>query len=206
MARTLDLAKRAAILKAARAIFIKDGYAVAKMSDIAYEAGVAQGTLYLYYESKEVLASAIGEEFFERLITQFGSIVQKIEDPDGVVALVDWALQVADQDRVILAMAKERKNSLKSKREGRERMATQLATALSDLMSRGVSRHYRDSTTLANLVLALMRRVLMSYAIYEDENTDELKAGTVVMLQHALFDDVTLTASRLIKRKQQRNA
>jgi AcrR family transcriptional regulator len=200
MARTLDQTKRTAILTAARTIFVKDGYASAKMSDIATEAGVAPGTLYLYYENKEALASAIGEDFFARLGTQFASIIQEIEDPEGIVSLVDWALQVADEERVVLAMAKEHRQS--KRKEGRLRFVGQLADALSLLMSRGVIRNYSDATTLADVVLAVMRRVIMSYAIFEDENTDQLKATAVTVLQHALFDDVTLAAYRLVKRKQ----
>jgi AcrR family transcriptional regulator len=202
MVRTLDSAKREAILAAAKSIFIKDGYAAAKISDIAAEAGVAPGTLYLYFESKESLAGAIGEEFFDRLISQFGAIVKEIEDPDSIVTLVDWALQIADQERVVLSMAKEQHSGVKPKREGRKRMVSQLAEAFSDLMSRGIIRQYSDVTILAELVLALMRRLIMSSAVFEDESTDELKAGAVAMLRHALFDDVTLAASRLVKRKR----
>jgi AcrR family transcriptional regulator len=205
MVRTLDLAKRTAILTAARSIIIRDGYAAAKMSDIASEAGVAPGTLYLYFENKEALASAIGEEFFSRLIPQFGSIIQKIEDPDGIVALVDWAAQIALQERVVLAMSRERNHGPKPKQQARERLVSELAGALGNLASRGVIRQYEDPTTLAQFVLALMRRVIMSYAVYEDENVDRLKAGAIAMLQHALFDDVTLAASRLLERKRQRD-
>ena len=61
MVRTLDPRKRTTILKAARTIFLKDGYASTKMSDIASEAGVAPGTLYLYFESKEALFKALVE-------------------------------------------------------------------------------------------------------------------------------------------------
>ena len=202
MVRTLDLAKRTAILAAAKAIFSKDGYAVAKMSDIAAEAGVAPGTLYLYFENKEALSSAIGEEFFSQLTSQFSSIVQKIEDPDGIVTLVDWALKVADEDCVSVALMKERHRSQTKRSEGHQRFIGQLAQSLSDLMAHGVIRQYSDATTLANMVLAVMRRVIMSYAIFEDESTDELKAGAIAMLQHALFDDVTLAAHRMVKRGQ----
>jgi len=201
MVRSLDLSKKKAILKAAKAIFIKDGYTAAKMSDIALEAGVAPGTLYIYFENKDALAGAIGEEFFSRLIAQLKSIIQKIKGPDGIVTLVDWALQIAQQERAILAMVKERNKDLKSKIEERKRLVTQLAEALSNLVSRGIIRPYTDTTTLASLLMALVRRIIMSKAIFQDENTDELKAGAIKILQHILFDDVTLMASRLIKRK-----
>jgi AcrR family transcriptional regulator len=203
MVRTLDLAKRTAILTAAKTIISKDGYAAAKMSDIAAEAGVAPGTLYLYFENKEALASAIGEEFFAKLFSEFGAIFQNLEDPDGIVAIVDWAARVAERDRDVLAMAKERVSNPQSKHEHRRRIIGELAQILSNLMSRGIIRPYDDAKALADMILATMRRVIMSRAVFDDENTDVLKVAAITMLQHALFDDVTVAANRLLKRRQQ---
>lgn len=47
--------KRAAILDAARTIFSRKGYADTAVDDVAEEARVAKGTLYLYFKSKEEL-------------------------------------------------------------------------------------------------------------------------------------------------------
>jgi AcrR family transcriptional regulator len=47
--------KRTVILDAARAIFSRQGYAAAAVDDVAEEAGIAKGTLYLYFKSKEEL-------------------------------------------------------------------------------------------------------------------------------------------------------
>jgi TetR/AcrR family transcriptional regulator, fatty acid metabolism regulator protein len=204
MVRTLDLAKRTAILSAAKSIFARDGYSLAKISDIAAEAGIAPGTLYLYFENKEALASVIGEEFLSGIIAQFGSVIRKIKDPKGVVSLVEWGLQIADEDRDVLAMVKERRQDRKSKNDGRRRFLAEIADSLLHLMSSGVIRQYNDVTILADLVLALMRRIIMSHALFENDNTDELKAGAVVVLQHVLFDDVTLAASRLLRAKRGR--
>lgn len=202
MVRTLDPAKRSAIITAAKTIIFRDGYVASKMTDIAAEAGVAPGTLYLYFDNKESLASAIGEEFFSRLIDEFGTMILKIDDPDGIEALVDWALETGDRERLVLAMVRDRKNELKSKQESRQRLVSRLSESLADLISRGVIRKYSDTNALAQMVLALMRRVLMAHAVFQDENTDELKAGAVEVLQHALFDDVSLAACRLVKRQQ----
>jgi AcrR family transcriptional regulator len=205
MARTLDLAKRTAILDAAKSIFIRDGYDTAKMSDVAQEAGVAQGTLYLYFDSKESLASAIGEELFSRLISEYASIIKKIEGPDDVETLVEWSLKVAAEDHTILAMIKEHKQRTGSKVTGLVRFVNEVSEALSVITSKGTIRRYENIAVLAELVLSLTRRLLMSRAIFEDTQTDELKAGTITLLQHALFDDVTLAANRLVKRKSERN-
>jgi AcrR family transcriptional regulator len=47
--------KRAAILDAARTVFSRQGYSGAAVDDVAAEAGIAKGTLYLYFKSKEEL-------------------------------------------------------------------------------------------------------------------------------------------------------
>jgi len=47
--------KRNVILDAARTVFSRQGYAGAAVGGVASEAGVAKGTLYLYFKSKEDL-------------------------------------------------------------------------------------------------------------------------------------------------------
>src|SRR5687767_5505675 len=50
---------RAAILDAAEALFVRDGYASTTMSAIAGEAGVALKTVYLAFETKSRLLRAL---------------------------------------------------------------------------------------------------------------------------------------------------
>lgn len=64
MARKLSDEKRALILKAARAEFLAQGFKGASMETIAREAGIAKGTVYLYYPSKEAVFHAVLEAFF----------------------------------------------------------------------------------------------------------------------------------------------
>lgn len=54
--------KRRAIAEAALKVFARDGFSAAKMDDVALEAGVAKGTLYLYHASKEELFEATVRE------------------------------------------------------------------------------------------------------------------------------------------------
>ncbi|HEY9680584.1 MAG TPA: TetR/AcrR family transcriptional regulator [Oculatellaceae cyanobacterium] len=204
MARTLDEAKRGAILTAAKTILMKDGYTSAKMSDIATEAKVAPGTLYLYFENKEALASAIGQEFFSRMVSQFCALMRKIDGPEGIVALVDWALQIANDDRDTLAMVKEHKKDSKDRSEGRKRFVGPLAEELNTLISNGVIRPYGDPEMLAEMILAMLRRLLMAHAIFLDPSVDQLRIMAIEVLQHALFDDVTLAAHKLVENQKHR--
>lgn len=55
------------IMKAALQAFIKHGFHKTTMDKIAKEAGIAKGTLYLYFDSKQNLSHSIITTHFERL-------------------------------------------------------------------------------------------------------------------------------------------
>ena len=55
--------RRACILNAARCVFARQGYAETIVDDIAGQAGIAKGTLYLYFKSKEeIYLAALTED------------------------------------------------------------------------------------------------------------------------------------------------
>ena len=53
--------KREAIMRAATKVFARSGYFNSKVADVAREAGVADGTVYLYFKSKEEILRSIFE-------------------------------------------------------------------------------------------------------------------------------------------------
>lgn len=59
--------KRTAILDAARRLLVSKGYSDVVLDDVAKEAEVAKGTLYLYFKNKEELFVAAFEELVVRL-------------------------------------------------------------------------------------------------------------------------------------------
>jgi len=71
--------KRQEILKAARVVFAARGYHQATMDEIASEAGVAKGTLYLYYPSKAHLLLACVKEMMEGLAGRMRDMLAEYE-------------------------------------------------------------------------------------------------------------------------------
>lgn len=55
-------ARPAELIAAALDVFVEKGYAAARLEDVAARAGVSKGTLYLYFDSKEVLFKAVVRE------------------------------------------------------------------------------------------------------------------------------------------------
>jgi AcrR family transcriptional regulator len=61
-----DARKRRQILDGAYRLFMREGFDATSMGDIAKEAGVSKGTLYVYFDSKERLFYALVREEKER--------------------------------------------------------------------------------------------------------------------------------------------
>src|SRR2546428_11440810 len=73
--------KREAILRAAIRVFAHNGYFNSKVADIAREAGVADGTVYLYFKSKEEILHSIFDRSMEEAIADGRKRLDKIVDP-----------------------------------------------------------------------------------------------------------------------------
>ena len=59
MARPIPDGRFRELVEAATAVFLEQGYRRAQMADVASRAGVAKGTVYLYFESKDALFDAV---------------------------------------------------------------------------------------------------------------------------------------------------
>ena len=73
--------KREIILEAAVKVFADKGYYSCRTLDISSEAGVAYGSLYQYFKSKEDLLITIYRENWDALIKRMEKINQTIDDP-----------------------------------------------------------------------------------------------------------------------------
>lgn len=73
--------KREAILRAATTVFAHNGYFNSKVADIAREAGVADGTVYLYFKSKEDILHSIFDRSVEDAIAEARKKIESLSDP-----------------------------------------------------------------------------------------------------------------------------
>jgi TetR/AcrR family transcriptional regulator, fatty acid metabolism regulator protein len=73
--------KREAIMRAATKVFARSGYFNSKVADIARAAGVADGTVYLYFKSKEEILRSIFDRNTTEAIAEGREELSKIKDP-----------------------------------------------------------------------------------------------------------------------------
>lgn len=74
--------KREAILRAAIKVFARKGYFSSKVSDIAGQAKIADGTVYLYFKSKEEILHSIFNRMMESFISEGKKEIEGIEKAD----------------------------------------------------------------------------------------------------------------------------
>jgi TetR/AcrR family fatty acid metabolism transcriptional regulator len=73
--------KHERILEAAIAVFSERGFHFARISDIAERAGVADGTIYLYFRNKDDLLLSIFEEKMGELTAGLRAALAGVDDP-----------------------------------------------------------------------------------------------------------------------------
>ena len=73
--------KRESILRAATRVFARNGYFNSKVADIARAAGVADGTVYLYFKSKEEILHSIFDQNMAEAIAADRQLIDKLRDP-----------------------------------------------------------------------------------------------------------------------------
>jgi TetR/AcrR family fatty acid metabolism transcriptional regulator len=97
--------KREAILRAAISVFAHNGYFNSKVADIAREAGVADGTVYLYFKSKEDILHSIFDRSVEDALGAARKQIEKVVDPKEKlrqIALLHLERLGADRDLAVV--------------------------------------------------------------------------------------------------------
>jgi TetR/AcrR family fatty acid metabolism transcriptional regulator len=97
--------KREAILRAATTVFAHNGYFNSKVADIAREAGVADGTVYLYFKSKEEILHSIFDRSVDEALAAARKQIQLISDPRDKlrrIALLHLERLGADRDLAVV--------------------------------------------------------------------------------------------------------
>jgi TetR/AcrR family fatty acid metabolism transcriptional regulator len=92
--------KRERILRAAVKVFARKGFYATRVSEIAKAAGVADGTIYLYFESKDDVLVSLFQDRIVKLIAALEEAIAAAGDFDArfrrVVGLLDGRRELAE--------------------------------------------------------------------------------------------------------------
>lgn len=99
-ARTIVTDKREAILRAAIKTFAGKGFFNSKVADIAKEAGVADGTVYLYFKNKDDILHSVFDRAMDEFIAEGKKELAELDDPkDKLRRIAELHLERLGGDR-----------------------------------------------------------------------------------------------------------
>jgi AcrR family transcriptional regulator len=189
------------ILTAARKLLDQRGLEAITMEEIAAAAGVAKGTLYLYFQSKDNLIQA--------MITQVGeNILQDVESslkapgtpPQKLIRMVSVLLEYLNRERLLFPIyARELLRGKQESREGFWRHYNEIEEKFLAMMTGMFAEGITSGDFIqANprLLTFLIRGLVRATGYYQRDE------GQVDVAQEALPVILTLLSSGLIRAKQ----
>jgi TetR/AcrR family fatty acid metabolism transcriptional regulator len=168
-ARTRD--KRERILAAAVKVFAAKGFYCARVSEVAREAGVADGTIYLYFSSKEEILRGLFEENMRRLIDDLSSEIEKVSsNTDKMTRLVDSYCQfVHNEPQLTEVLTVELRESGKFMNEFAAPLFGEYLRVIVDILEAGqkageFGTHY-SARTVARAIFGALDELALSWVM-----------------------------------------
>lgn len=156
--------RRAALLAAARQAFATRGYEGTTVAEIARGAGVAQGTVYLYFDSKEAIARAFAEELAARLGRATEDATKGAGSFAEAVAAAQAAAYAESKKLADVLLVVNRAIESVTSRAELERILAPHLSSLESMVARWMDEGEVDASTDAR-TLARVLRDLMDRAV-----------------------------------------
>jgi AcrR family transcriptional regulator len=186
--------RRAQILRAARAIFIEQGYLAARVEDVAKRANLSKGAVYFYFASKRAIFDALVEE--EHAIT-LGFLQEAERDQrPAEVKLVDLGRKYLDYfaglkspPRFFLLMSEMaiRDDDIRRRVNGiHQRFVERIAAVVKQGMEEGVFAPY-DPLAVGLMLKALIDGLAGQSAVGVRPDVERLQTDGLRMLMQGLL-------------------
>lgn len=181
--------RREELLTAARRVFAEKGFHEAKVGDIAKAAGVAKGTVYLYFEDKRSLFSELIDNLFMRL----SAAILRVDTGANVAAQIKHNIRailsvlVDDPDtmRMLFAHAVGVDPAFSAKIESfYEGLKTLLAESLEEGQELGIVAE-GDVRLYASFTLGALKEILIDITTHptEGKSREEIVEAVYRVLQ-----------------------
>ncbi|MFQ5612818.1 MAG: TetR/AcrR family transcriptional regulator [Anaerolineae bacterium] len=181
-------ARRRQLLDAARQVFSQKGFSATNVSDVAAAAGVSQGTIYLYFDSKDDLFMATFEAWIETCVYQaYAESDLSAETAAGWLrAFADSAAQMMATSAEFLPVQMEFWSHLLRNEAIRERfrqLFAELRTFLGQIIQAGIDGgEFRpvDAEALAAIAIAVYDGLILQWLADPEELDWERTSRTLV--------------------------
>lgn len=193
---------QSALVRAAREIFARDGFVEARIGDIASRAGVAYGTFYSYFVSKEQILRAViveleielaasrpnaepGAPPAERIAEANRQFLRSYRDNAALFAMLEQVATLNDQLREL-------------RRDGREVLVERSRRAILHWQAAGLADPELNARYAANALGNMVDRFAYVWFVLGEEFEEEIAVATLTKLwvQALGLDRVPVSVAR----------
>lgn len=180
--------KREAIMRAAIDVFAERGYFNAQVADIARVAGIAAGTVYLYFRSKDDVLVSIFERTMRQRLAEGKAAVADIAEPaERLRQFAHLHLGMLGRDRnLAIVFQVELRQSVKFMERFSSTLLRdylgQIRAAIEDGQARGTFRRDVNATTGAKMFFGALDEMATNWILSRRRRSLELDADAVVDL------------------------
>jgi AcrR family transcriptional regulator len=187
MGRKAESNRREQILDAARLVFKAEGYDRARVSKIAEAAGVSNGTVYLYFKSKQDLLEALVNKFKGMMADALMPAMQNPQTEQALKETVHAAFEVAKRERDLIVLM-DLLYGLTRNFDSivNPRVMKELRHFIRNRIARGEIRKYHPAMAAA-LVGGLVQFVTKLCLVWKDFDISQFEDITISFVRHALL-------------------
>jgi len=181
-------AKRDTILRAAIDVFAERGYFNAQVADVARAAGVAAGTVYLYFRSKDDLLVSIFEQTVKARLEEGRAAVSDVSDPsERLRRFARLHLGMLGRDRnLAIVFQVELRQSVKFMERFSSTLLQeylgQIRLAIEEGQKKGLFRRDINATAVAKMFFGALDEMATNWMLSRRRYNLESDADTVVDL------------------------
>jgi TetR/AcrR family transcriptional regulator, fatty acid metabolism regulator protein len=131
--------KRRRIVDAAVHVFAEKGFFGARVAEIAEAAGVADGTIYLYFKSKDDILISLFEEKMAEIIKRLQEILSGLDDPEVKMRryIVEHLKLVAEQPHLMQVLTVELRQSARFIKEYSPKAFARYLAVIGNILEEG---------------------------------------------------------------------
>lgn len=185
---------RQVLMASAIQVFHEQGIHAARVSDIVSRAGVAQGTFYNHFQSKEALFKAIADEYmahYGKLFHQYAGALFNDDDPDTMITnfggfLRQLFLSCRDNIAIARLVFGEGAGSAGPYQEICESVISRFVSLIRDVLEKGKEKgviRFDDSELAAAMIFGLFQRCMFYFLLTKgDMDIDRIERGMTAFL------------------------
>lgn len=183
--------KRQAIIEAALDIFAKQGYEDTTIAQIAAAAGVAVGTVYLYFHNKREIYTQVSINWTERLAAALQDPrIQSLPVEQAPRAIIETVFRLCHESSKLMTLFQvdiQSSEELQMHKDADGAIISVVDSFLRTAVERGQLVPF-DTVMYAKLLFGLVDSALFEcFCVQEGRNEDEFRERSIEIVERLLF-------------------